>query len=130
MIAILSLEALRGILTANATTRYYRVFAERSAGPLVMVIPPSGLQGGISDAWQRTVPGTESPGTYLVLAPVQKLPDSVSRYTVRQSPTFNIFLGLRLTDGKGQLSGPALRGSEVSIRRALGLCAAARRRQS
>jgi len=63
-----------------------------------MVIPPRGVQGGISDAWQRTIPGTESPGTYLVLAPGQQVPDTVTSSTVRQSPTFNIFLGARLTD--------------------------------
>src|SRR6201995_1056404 len=98
IVAILSLEARRGILTANATTPYYLGFADLSAGPLVMVIPLHGVQGGISDAWQRTIPGTESPGTYLVLAPGQKLPDNVAGYTVRESLTFNIFLGLRLTD--------------------------------
>jgi hypothetical protein len=98
IVAILSLEARRGILTANATTPYYLGFADLSAGPLVMVIPPHGVQGGISDAWQRTIPGTESPGTYLVLAPGQKAPDNVADYTVRESLTFNIFLGLRLTD--------------------------------
>jgi hypothetical protein len=72
VVAILSLEARRGILTANATTPYYLGFADLSAGPLVMVIPPRGVQGGISDAWQQTIPGTESPGTYLVLAPGQR----------------------------------------------------------
>jgi hypothetical protein len=100
IVAILSLEARRGILTANATTPYYLGFADLSAGPLVMVIPPHGVQGGISDAWQRTIPGTESAGTYLVLAPGQKLPDNIAGYTVRQSPTFNIFLGARLTDAE------------------------------
>jgi hypothetical protein len=98
IVAILSLEARRGILTANATTPYYLGFADLSAGPLVMVIPPRGVQGGISDAWQRTIPGTETPGAYLVLAPGQKGPDDVAGFTVRQSPTFNIFLGARLTD--------------------------------
>jgi len=38
------------------------------------------------------------PGTYLVLAPGQKAPADVSGYIVCQSPTFNIFLGARLTD--------------------------------
>src|SRR5689334_14322322 len=98
IVAILSLEARRGILTANATTPYYLGFADLSDGPLVMVIPPRGVQGGISDAWQRTIPGTESAGKYLVLAPGQKVPDNVVDYTVRESHTFNIFLGLRLTD--------------------------------
>jgi hypothetical protein len=98
IVAILSIEARRGILTANATTPYYLGFADLSTGPLVMVIPPRGVQGGISDAWQQTIPGTESPGTYLVLAPGQKAPNDVTGYTMRQSPTFNIFLGARLTD--------------------------------
>jgi hypothetical protein len=98
IVAILSIEARRDILTANATTPYYLGFADLSTGPLVMVIPPRGVQGGISDAWQQTIPGTGSPGTYLVLAPGQKLPNNVTGYTARQSPTFNIFLGARLTD--------------------------------
>jgi hypothetical protein len=58
IVAILSLEARRGILTANATTPYYLRFADLSSGPLVMVMPPRGVQGEISDAWQRTIPGT------------------------------------------------------------------------
>lgn len=96
--AILSLEARRGILTANATTPYYLGFADLSTGPLIIVMPPRGVQGGISDAWQRTIPGTESPGTYLVVAPGQKVPNDVAGYSVRQSPNFNILLGARLTD--------------------------------
>jgi hypothetical protein len=108
VVAILSLEARRGILTANATTPYYLGFADLSAGPLVMVIPPRGVQGGISDAWQRTIPGTESPGRYLVLAPGQKVPDNVADYTVRESLTFNIFLGLRLTDADPERAKEAL----------------------
>jgi hypothetical protein len=108
IVAILSLEARRGILTANATTPYYLGFADLSAGPLVMVIPPRGVQGGISDAWQRTIPGTESPGTYLVLAPGQKALDNVAGYIVRQSPTFNIFLGARLTDTEPEKANEAL----------------------
>ena len=52
IVSILSLEARRGILTANATTPYYLAFADLSAGPLVLRIPERGVQGGISDAWQ------------------------------------------------------------------------------
>ncbi|HEY6802321.1 MAG TPA: DUF1254 domain-containing protein [Pyrinomonadaceae bacterium] len=98
IVSILSLEARRGILTANATTPYYLGFANLVDGPLVIVMPEQGVQGGISDAWQRTISGTESPGTYLLVAPGQKFPDDVAGYTVRQSPNFNIFLGARLTD--------------------------------
>ena len=98
IVAILSYEARRGILTANATTPYYLGFADLSAGPLIMSLPAQGVQGGINDGWQIAIPGSETPGTYLVLAPGQKAPDDVSGYIVRQSPTFNIFLGARLTD--------------------------------
>jgi len=98
IVAILSYEARRGILTANATTPYYLGFADLSAGPLIMILPAQGVQGGISDGWQITIPGSETPGTYLLLAPGQKAPDDVSGYIVRQSPTFNVFLGARLTD--------------------------------
>jgi hypothetical protein len=108
IVAILSLEARRGILTANATTPYYLGFADLSAGPLVMVIPPRGVQGGISDAWQRTIPDTESPGTFLVLAPGQKAPGNAGGYIVHESPTFNMFLGARLTDEDPQKAKEAL----------------------
>jgi hypothetical protein len=81
-----------------ASTPYYLGFADLSSGPLIMIIPPEGVQGGISDGWQITIPDSETPGTYLVLAPGQKEPDDVSGYTVRRSPTFNIFFGARLTD--------------------------------
>src|SRR6185295_10001847 len=66
IVAILSYEARRGILTANATTPYYLGFADLSSRPLVMPIPPSGARGGISDAWQNNVPDLEAPAKYLV----------------------------------------------------------------
>jgi hypothetical protein len=98
IVSILSYEARRGILTANATTPYYLGFADLSAGPLVMEVPTIGVRGAISDAWQRAIPGTEEPGKFLVLGPGQKVPGDVAGYIVRHSPTFNIFLGVRLTD--------------------------------
>ena len=98
IVAILSYEARRGVLTANATTPYYLGFANLSAGPLVLEMPARGVQGGISDAWQNAIPDTERPGRYLVLAPGQKEPKNVAGYAVRRSPTFNVFLGVRLTD--------------------------------
>jgi hypothetical protein len=98
IVAILSLEARRGILTANATTPYYLAFADLSAGPLVLRMPASGVQGGISDAWQSNIPDSESPATYLVVGPGQETPKDVAGYAVRHSPTFGIFLGARLTD--------------------------------
>jgi hypothetical protein len=98
IVAILSYEARRGILTANATTPYYLGFADLSAGPLVMDLPARGVQGGASDAWQIPIRGTETPGKYLVLAPGQDAAGDVSGYIVRRSPTVNVFLGMRLTD--------------------------------
>lgn len=98
IVAILSYEARRGILTANATTPYYLGFADLSAAPLVMEMPSSGVRGGIMDAWQMNIPNSEAPATYLVLPPGHGVPDDVAGYEVRQSRTFNIFFGLRLTD--------------------------------
>jgi hypothetical protein len=98
IVAVLSYEARRGILTANATTPYYLGFADLSSGPLVFEMPERGVQGGISDAWQNYIPDSEAPAKYLLLAPRQKMPDNVAGYAVRRSPTFNIFLGVRLTD--------------------------------
>jgi hypothetical protein len=98
IVAILSYEARRGVLTANATTPYYLAFFDLSAGPFVVEVPARGVQGAISDAWQMAIPGTEAPGTYLLLAPRQKAPDNVAGRIVRHSPTFNINLGVRITD--------------------------------
>jgi hypothetical protein len=98
IVSILSFEARRGILTANATTPYYLTFADLSSGALVFEMPEHGVQGGMTDAWQSNIPDSEAPATYLLLAPGQKEPDNVTGYAVRRSPTFNIFVGVRLTD--------------------------------
>jgi hypothetical protein len=108
VVAILSYEARRGSLTANATTPYYLGFADLSSGPFVIVMPPRGVQGAISDAWQASIPQTEAPGKYLVLAPGQSVPADVAGYTVCRSLTFNIFLGVRLTDADPQSAQQAL----------------------
>jgi Uncharacterized conserved protein len=108
IVAILTYEARRGILTANATTPYYLGFADLSSGPFVLVMPASGVQGGISDTWQNSIPDTERPGKYLVLAPGQTVPRDVGGYIVRHSPTVNIFLGVRLTDTDPQRARQAL----------------------
>jgi hypothetical protein len=96
--SLLSYESRRGVLTANATTPYYIAFADLSSGPLVMEMPPRGVRGGMSDAWQIGIPHSEAPAKYLVLAPGQKPPDDVTGYAVRHSSTFNILIGVRLTD--------------------------------
>jgi hypothetical protein len=96
--ALLSYEARRGVLTANATTPYYLGFVDLSSGPIVMEMPPRGVRGGMVDAWQRTIPDSEAPARYLVLAPGQEPPADVTGFAVRHSPTFNVLIGLRLTD--------------------------------
>ena len=108
IVAILSYEARRGVLTANATTPYYLAFADLSSGPWVMEIPASGVQGQASDSWQTAIPGSEAPGKYLLLAPGQKAPDNVAGYTVCHSPTVNINLGVRLTEPDPETAKQAL----------------------
>jgi hypothetical protein len=108
IVAILSYEARRGILTANATTPYYLGFADVSAGPFVLEMPARGVQGAMNDSWQNAIPGTNAPGKYLVLAPGQKVPEDASAYNVCHSPTFNIFLGVRLTDADPESAKQAL----------------------
>ena len=108
IVAILSYEARRGILTANATTPYYLGFADLSSGPLVLEMPSRGVQGAINDSWQNAIPETDAPGKYLVLAPGQKAPDDVAGYALRRSPTVNVFLGVRLTDADPKSAKQAL----------------------
>lgn len=108
LVSVLSYESRRGILTANATTPYYLGFVDLSSGPMVLEMPVSGVRGGLSDAWQNAIPGTESAGKFLVLAPGQKVPPGEMGHAVRRSPTVNIFLGVRLTDTDPQKAKAAL----------------------
>jgi hypothetical protein len=108
IVAILSYESKRSVLTANATTPYYLGFADLSFGPMVLEIPARGVQGGMNDAWQNALPDSEAPAKYLVLGPRQKVQDDVAGYAVRHSPTFNIFLGVRLTDADPERAMDAL----------------------
>ena len=80
-------------------------------------MPAHGVQGGISDAWQSNHSRYRNAGNYLVLAPGQKAPDNVAGYVVRHSPTFNIFLGVRLTDPDPEKAKEALAQlRDVSLR--------------
>ena len=108
IVAVLSYEARRGILTANATTPYYLGFADLSSGPMVLEMPPRGVQGAMNDSWQNAIPGTDAPGRYLMLAPGEKVPDNVVGYVVCHSPTVNIFLGVRLIDADPESAKQAL----------------------
>jgi hypothetical protein len=108
IVAILSYESRRGILTANATTPYYLGFADLSSGPLVLEMPARGVQGGPSDAWQIAISDATAPARYLLLGPGQKAPADAAGYVVRHSPTFNIFIGVRLTDADPESGKQAL----------------------
>jgi hypothetical protein len=93
---ILSYDDRLGILTPNATTPYYIVFADLSGGPLIIDMPPN-VRGGLSDAWQRALPDTNKSAKYLVLGPGQEAPADVAGLEVRRSTTFNMFVGIRIT---------------------------------
>lgn len=94
--AILSYDDRLGVLTPNATTPYYLVFADLGAGPAVIDMPPS-VRGGLSDAWQQALPATTQTAKYLVLGPGQEPPTDVEGFEVRRCPTFNMFVGIRVT---------------------------------
>jgi hypothetical protein len=94
--ALLGYDDRLGVLTPNATTPYYIVFADLNAGPFIIDMPPN-VRGGLSDAWQRALPGTGESGKYLVLGPGQKAPADVAGFQVRRSPTLNVFVGIRIT---------------------------------
>jgi hypothetical protein len=89
IVAILSYEARRGILTANATTPYYLGFADISSGPLVIGDATARRPGRDQRRWQMAIPNTEVPGRYLVLGPGQKAPADVAgtRYVTRRPST-------------------------------------------
>jgi hypothetical protein len=93
---ILSYDDRLGILTPNATTPYYIVFADLSGGPLIIDMPPN-VRGGLSDGWQHALPDTNKSAKYLVLGPGQEAPADVAGFEVRRSTTFNMFVGIRIT---------------------------------
>ena len=93
-----------GLLTANATTPYILGFPNlERTGPLVLEVPPGPTAGGISSLWQMALTGEfgeagpdQGQGDrLLVLGPGQTL-DNTDGYRVVQSPTFVVFIGLRI----------------------------------
>lgn len=99
-----------GMLTPNDTTTYLIGFwnLERT-GPMVIDYPKGLTAGGILDMWQRTItdmglsgPDKGEGGKYLILPPGQKAPAGAQGYRVYESPTNNVFPGLRIltTDPK------------------------------
>jgi hypothetical protein len=94
--SLLSYEDRLGVLTPNATTPYYLIFADLSAGPFVIDMPPN-IRGGTSDAWQHALPDTGRSAKYLLIGPGQETPANVAGFEVRHSPTFNVNVGVRIT---------------------------------
>ena len=95
-----------GIVTANLTTPYIFNFDNVDGNPLFIDYPAGATAGGVLDMWQRPVadlgltgPDEGKGGSYIVVGPN----DDPSTYQgqadfVIQSPTNNIFVGLRLLD--------------------------------
>jgi len=92
----LSYDDRLGVLTPNATTPYYLVFADLTAGPLVIDMPPN-VRGGPIDAWQRSLPDAAKSGKYLVLGPGQDAPADAAGFEIRRCRTFNMLVGIRIT---------------------------------
>ena len=87
-----------GVITANNTTPYALPFIDLSKGPWVVVMPKADVRGAAHDMWQIQVTSLVEPGKYLFVGPGLKIPDGAKAqgYKIAQSPTNNIFLGIRL----------------------------------
>jgi len=94
--SLLSYDDRLGVLTPNATTPYYLIFVDLSAGPFVIDMPPN-VRGAISDAWQHALPDTNRLAKYLLVGPGQETPTDAAGFEVRRSPTFNVNVGVRIT---------------------------------
>ena len=100
-----NLEQKLGILTANATTPYIVATVNLSeTGPFVIDLPAGAIAGMVDDFWQRPVTDLGLPGPdkgkgakYLVMPPEHK-GDTPKGYSVLNSPTANILIGIRLLD--------------------------------
>ncbi|WP_223256036.1 DUF1254 domain-containing protein [Flavobacterium laiguense] len=98
-------ESKLGIITPNYTTPYVATVADlEKSGPVVIELPKGLMAGMALDAWQRVLtdlgaigPDKGEGGKYLFVGPGQTVP-KVEGYHVIQSPTFNIFYGVRLLD--------------------------------
>ena len=99
-----TLKEKRGIVTANLTTPYIISFVSLAKAPVLVDYPAGETAGGFMDAWQRPVsnmgltgPDQGKGGKYIIIGPE----DDLSKYQkedriVVQSPTNNLFIGLRL----------------------------------
>jgi hypothetical protein len=77
--SLLSYDDRLGVLTPNATTPYYLIFVDLSAGPFVIDMPPN-VRGAIGDAWQHALPDTNRSAKYLLVGPGQETPTDVAGF--------------------------------------------------
>ena len=95
----------RGILTANDTTPYILATANLAkTGPFVIDVPAGAIGGLVDDFWQRPVTdlGLAGPdkgaGAKYLITPPGYSGDEPSDHRIFESPTNNIFFGIRLLD--------------------------------
>jgi hypothetical protein len=100
-----TLQQKLGILTANATTPYILGTVDlEKTGPFVIELPPGKTAGLVDDFWQRPITDIGLPGPdkgkgakYLITPPGYK-GQKPEGYKVFESPTNNIFIGIRMLD--------------------------------
>ena len=91
-------DDILGGLTFNATTPYALVFIDLSKEPWIVHMPEGEVRGAAHDMWQREITSMTKPGKYVFVGPGQKAPAGAEEagYTVHETPTNSIFLGIRL----------------------------------
>ena len=91
-------DDILGGLTFNATTPYALVFIDLGKEPWVVHMPEGEVRGAAHDMWQREITSMTKPGKYVFVGPGQKAPAGAEKagYTVHETPTNSIFLGIRL----------------------------------
>ena len=105
-VVLRSLKEKRGIVTANLTTPYIFNFLSLEKGPLEIEYPAGQTAGGVMDFWQRPVadlgltgPDQGTGGKYIIVGPEEDVTTfDKPGYYVRQSPTNNIAVLLRILD--------------------------------
>lgn len=103
---LVSLKEKRGIVTGNLTTPYIFSFYNLKEKPIVVDYPAGASAGGFLDLWQRPVidvgftgPDQTKGAKYMIVGPE----DDISKYksddySVYQSATNNLFLGIRILE--------------------------------
>ena len=100
-----TVDQKRGILTANATTPYIIGTVNlQETGPFVIDVPAGKTAGMVDDFWQRPItdiglagPDKGTGAKYLITPPGYK-GAKPSGYRVVESPTNNIFIGVRMLE--------------------------------